>query len=461
MTMVISKKKSGDFVADWQRLSEETSLHVKQAIGALVEQHAAELAALFYRNMLADPEANMFLDHDLVNQRLHASMQRWLLGLFSVETQDPQTIYEYQCKVGEVHARIQIPFVLVMRGARLLKQAIFGYLVESHLERNDLVMATNYISEAMELALDAMIDYFVINMEKHARADEGYRLFSLGQNMIAERERQRAALLEWAQQILMSLLADGDGGGLPDIQHSEFGMWLKHKATIIFESAPELERIRQRIEEVEKTILPKMLAARRGSGDARLLMKEIEVGITEIKFLLGGLFDRFIEMEGGRDSLTHLLNRRFLPVVLTRELNLARRLNESFAVMLIDLDHFKRINDTFGHAGGDLVLQQASDIIVGSVRAGDFVFRYGGEEMLVVLVEIDKDQALLVAENIRKKFASELLRVGENQTHGITVSIGVAAYSGHPDFETMINDADGALYRAKENGRNCCVVSDR
>lgn len=433
----------------------------------MIEQHAVELADLFYKDMLADPEAKPFLDHELVIQRLHASMQRWLLGLFSVGStdtrgQDPQIIYEHQCKVGEVHARIQIPFALVMRGARLLRHAISGYLVESKLERGDLVKATNYVSEAMELALDAMTDYFVIDLEKHVRADEGYRMFALGQNMLAERERQRAAILEWAQQILLGLLADADGSELPNIRHSEFGMWLQHKASIIFESAPELERIRQRIEEVEKTLLPKMVASRRNSGgDTRMLMKEIEAGITEIKFLLGGLFDRFIEVEGGRDALTRLLNRRYLPAVLTREMSLARRLNVPFALLLLDLDHFKSINDTYGHAGGDLALQQAADMISGSVRAGDFVFRYGGEEMLVVLVEIDKDQALLVAENIRQKFEAEPLRVGETQTAHVTVSVGIATYSGHPDYETMIKDADGALYQAKEAGRNRCVVSGR
>lgn len=459
--MVISSKKSSEFVSEWQRLSEATDLPVKQAVGAMIKQHAVDLASLFYRNMLADSEAKPFLDHDLVNQRLNVSMQNWLTGLFSAELQDPQAIYEYQCKVGEVHARIQIPFSLVTSGARLLRQAISDYLVESHLERGDLVKAANYVAETMELALGAMTDYFVIDMEKHVRADEGYRMFALGQNMLAERERQRAAILEWAQQILLGLLAEVDGSELPNVKHSEFGMWLQHKASIIFESAPELDQIRQRIEEVEKTLLPKMVASRRNSGDTRILMKEIEAGITEIKFLLGGLFDRFIEVEGGRDALTRLLNRRYLSAVLTREMSLARRLNMSFAILLIDLDHFKSINDTYGHAAGDMALQQAADLIVGSVRAGDFVFRYGGEEMLVVLVEIDKDHATLVAENIRGKFASESLRVGDEQTTNITVSIGIAAYSGHPDYETMIKDADGALYQAKEAGRNRCVMSGR
>ena len=454
-------KRSNAFVAEWRRLSEETPHSVKQLISEIIRQHAAELAHMFYQNMLADSEARQFLDHDLVNQRLHASMQRWLEELFSAGPQDPKEIYKHQCHVGEVHARIQVPLSLVMHGARMLKHAIHGYLVASPLERGDLVKGTNFVAETMELALDAMTDYFVIDMEKHARADEGYRMFALGQNMLAERERQRAALLEWAQQILLGLLAEVDESELPGIKHSEFGMWLQHKAAIIFEAAPELNRMRERIEDVEKTLFPKLVAQRRIGADARALMKEVEAGLAEIKFLLGGLFDRFIEVESGRDALTRLLNRRYLPSVLTREMALARRLDVPFAVLLLDLDHFKKINDNYGHAGGDMVLQQASDLVTGSVRAGDFVFRYGGEEMLVVLVEIDKVHAQQVAENIRMKFAAEALRVSDSQTAQVTVSIGIAVYSGHPDYETMVKDADGALYEAKEAGRNRCVLSGR
>ncbi|MFZ2300853.1 MAG: diguanylate cyclase [Gallionella sp.] len=458
---MIKLKQSREFADDWRGLSEETPAAVRQLVGKIVCQQAAGLADLFYRNMLSDEEARVFLSNELVNQRLHASMQRWLCELFADELQDPETIYKYQCHIGEVHARIQVPITLVMRGARMLKHAIHGHLVESSLGRTELVKATNFVAETMELALDAMTDYFVIDMEKQTRTDEAYRMFALGQNMLAERERQRAAILEWAQQILFKLLADGSAAELPDIKHSEFGMWLQHKAAIIFESAPELEQIRSRIEDVEKSLFPKLVESRRNPGDASMLMKEIETGIAEIKFMLGGLFDRFIEVESGRDALTRLLNRRFLPAVLTREMALARRSGIPFALLLLDLDRFKNINDTYGHAAGDLVLQQAADLVAGSVRAGDFVFRYGGEEMLVVLVEVNKAQALQVAETIRKKFSAEPLRVGDGQTAKVTASVGIATYNGHPDYETMLKDADGALYEAKEAGRNCCVASGR
>ncbi|HEU0283155.1 MAG TPA: protoglobin domain-containing protein, partial [Gallionella sp.] len=117
---------SKEFAADWRRLAEETPPAVRQLVGELVRQQAAALTATFYRIMLSDEEARTFLDNELVNQRLQAAIQRWLCELFADGEQDPEAIYKHQCHIGEVHARIQVPIALVMRGARMLKHAIHG-----------------------------------------------------------------------------------------------------------------------------------------------------------------------------------------------------------------------------------------------------------------------------------------------------------------------------------------------
>lgn len=457
--MINRANKINKFVSEWQQLADETPEHVKQSISTLVQHHTAELADLFYSNMLADEEAKIFLDHQLVNQRLHASLQTWILELFSADQKNLDDIYIHQRHVGAVHARLKIPVILVLRGARILKHRIFIYLVDSTLEREDLTKAINFVFETMELAMDSMTDAFIIDTEKHAREDESYRMFALGSNMLAERERQRSALLEWAQQILLSLLTDPDERKLLSIHHSEFGLWLEHKGSIVFKSAPEFEQIKHLITEIEVSIASKLLSARKNTEGARQLMKIVESGVTQIKFLLGGLFDRFIEVESGRDALTRLLNRRHMPSVLTRELVLARRTGVPFSLLMLDIDHFKKINDNFGHDAGDLVLQQAADLILSSVRAGDFVFRIGGEEILILLVEIDKNGAFKVAETIREHVASMPFKIGSTKTTNITISIGVTSYNGHPDYQTAIKNADDALYVAKTTGRNRCVLS--
>jgi diguanylate cyclase len=456
--MMIKHKKGDDFVADWQSLHQQMSGLMRELVSATVDKHAADLASLFYNYMEADKDAAPFLTHDLVTQRLHNSMQGWLRELFSTKQKDPKDIYQYQCHVGVVHARIQIPIALVLRGTRLLKQAITEQLVETELDRVGLVQATRFVSEVMELCMSAITDSYVINLSKNVRTDESYRMFALGQNMLAERERQRAALSEWTQHILLYLLGDGIGG-IPEMRQSEFGMWLHHKASIIFHEAPELERIRVCVEKLESTLLPSLVEKRRNGRDALDVMKQVETDISEVKFLLTGIFDRFIEVESGRDTLTRLLNRRYLSTILMREVALARRSDVPFAVLLIDIDHFKTINDTHGHTSGDMVLQQAADLVTAGVRVGDFIFRYGGEELLVVLVEIEKEQAKYIAETIRARFAAEPLPVGDGKTMEVTVSIGVAAYNGNPDYEKIVKEADDALYRAKKAGRNRCEVA--
>ncbi len=455
---MLKHSKIEDFAEDWRQVQQQVSGATRKLISDTVNRYAADLATRFYDHMLADKEANPFISHDIVSQRLHTSMQGWLRELFTLQQQDPKEIYKYQCHVGVVHARIQMPISLVLRGSRLLKQAITEYLVETELGRMELVQATRFVSEVMELSMSAMTDSYIINVGKSVRTDESYRMFALGQNMLAERERQRAALSEWAQHILLHLLGD-EGAGVPEMRHSEFGLWLQHKASIIFHEAPELARIRGCVDKLERTLLPSLIEKRRNGGDAREAMRLIEADIGEVKFLLTGLFDRFIEVESGRDSLTRLLNRRYLPTILMRELALARNSDVPFAILLLDIDHFKNINDTHGHDSGDMVLQQASDLVTSSVRVGDFIFRYGGEELLVVLVEISKEQALQVAETIRERFAAEPMRVGDGKLMDVTVSIGVAAYNGHPDYERIVKDADDALYRAKNNGRNRCEVA--
>ncbi|MDD2775429.1 MAG: diguanylate cyclase [Gallionella sp.] len=454
-----TNRKSLQFVSDWNALANETPAPVKTLISTLIQEHAVELSDLFYQSMLTDADAKSFLSHELVNSRLHASMQAWLLELFAVHAIEPAVIYQHQRHVGEVHARLQIPVILVLRGSRLLKQKIYTLLVASPLERGELISAINFVNETMQMTMDVMTDAFVIDMEKHAREDESYRMFALGSNMPAERERQRAALLEWAQHILLALLNEPDERELRTIQHSEFGLWLEHKASIVFRSAPELEQIKKRIAIVEQSISQKMLVSRQDKGDARILMKEIEAGVAEIKFLLGGLFDRFIEVESGRDALTRLLNRQHMPSVLSRELVLARRTGMPFSLLMIDIDHFKQINDAFGHDGGDLVLQQAAELITSNIRAGDFVFRFGGEEILILLVEVEQTEALKMAEIIRQRFVAEPFRVNDLKRTPVTVSIGIATYDGHPDYQTVIKDADSALYRAKHAGRNCCITT--
>jgi diguanylate cyclase (GGDEF)-like protein len=145
-----------------------------------------------------------------------------------------------------------------------------------------------------------------------------------------------------------------------------------------------------------------------------------------------------------RDELTGAYNRRFLMEALAREQARAARLGGSFSVCILDVDHFKRVNDTLGHAAGDGVLRTVAAVVAGGLRAMDMFGRFGGEEFLVVLPDTDRAGALLVAERIRAAIEAETR---------VTVTIGVAQYA-KDDISPVLARADQALYQGKAAGRN-------
>jgi diguanylate cyclase (GGDEF)-like protein len=153
------------------------------------------------------------------------------------------------------------------------------------------------------------------------------------------------------------------------------------------------------------------------------------------------------------DALTGLLNRYGLQRSLARELSEARRYNRLLSCLMIDMDHFKLVNDRFGHSVGDTALQQAARVLTEVVRGSDLVFRYGGEEFLALLPETDLEGAAALAEKIRSTAAGRLFGDGEH-AFNLTLSIGAASLSDGESGNDMIARADMALYQAKAHGRN-------
>lgn len=153
-----------------------------------------------------------------------------------------------------------------------------------------------------------------------------------------------------------------------------------------------------------------------------------------------------------KDALTGVYNRRFLKVYLNNKIFMMNRMIEKFSVLMIDLDHFKRYNDTNGHQAGDELLRKGCKLFHESIRKGDMVFRYGGEEFLIFLDNADKESAFVVAERIRNTVSLYL---------PTSVSIGVGTFpEDAEDLEQLVAKADAALYKAKETGRNKVCLSE-
>lgn len=162
-----------------------------------------------------------------------------------------------------------------------------------------------------------------------------------------------------------------------------------------------------------------------------------------------------VEAEARIDALTGLLNRRSFDRRLTEEHNRAKRFNKPYALALIDIDHFKRINDTYGHPAGDAVLAQLGQVLAQQFREVDVKARYGGEEFAIILPEISGSTAKTVAERVRRAIAETPFVLPDGREIGATVSMGVSCYPNcATNGVTAVSTADQALYIAKTEGRN-------
>ncbi len=158
------------------------------------------------------------------------------------------------------------------------------------------------------------------------------------------------------------------------------------------------------------------------------------------------------------DELTKVYNRRFIDYQLETSIKEHLIFNTPLALLFIDIDHFKFVNDTYGHDVGDCVLKSVSQSLSLNVRKGDFVGRYGGEEFVVLLRNITEEEMVLVAEKIRLLVSSTNTFLENDKSISVTVSIGAAYYKQGMSQEQLIKEADELMYKAKESGRNRVVV---
>lgn len=437
-------------VTAWQDILRKTETASLDLLRQLSQDLPTTLSAVFYSTLMEDPRSNRFLDHDQVRGRLQPALERWLVSLLTAQHNDVPQLIQQQNIIGDVHARVGIPVDLVQRGMRVLKMRLLDAITQQadsiYIERQ----ASTCLHNAMDIATEGMTLAYTTSRERSSRADVAYRLFSVIRNITAERERQRALLLDWENTLLYALAQPGGLGGLMPLATSEFGLWFTHKGVPTFGQSSKTDHILTLIKQIDQTVA----SAGNTPQDMIAILRNVRHDIEQIRLLQGMLFERLSKLDSGSDSLTSLLNRRFLPTVLRREIELASTSKTGFAVLLIDLDHFKNINDQHGHDTGDRALQQVASLLSQHTRGSDYLFRYGGEEFLAVIVGVNDVQAMVIAESLRELIANSPIPLQGDLELPLTASIGVALFDGHPDFEHLMQRADEAMYNAKHCGRN-------
>jgi diguanylate cyclase (GGDEF)-like protein len=209
---------------------------------------------------------------------------------------------------------------------------------------------------------------------------------------------------------------------------------------------------------VVKPFRPKVLEARIRSGE-RLIRYQRKVNhdrevIQKYASRLSSA-NRKLRTMAMTDALTSLPNRRSAMSRMKDAVAESKRYNEQLSCILIDIDHFKQINDTYGHDNGDIVLIEIAQIFAQNARSYDMVSRMGGEEFLVISTRSDRSDTLLLAERLRSAVEQHTVTLSDGNTATVTISLGVATWSnGYIDGDDLIKAADNALYQAKHNGRN-------
>lgn len=185
---------------------------------------------------------------------------------------------------------------------------------------------------------------------------------------------------------------------------------------------------------------------------AQAVSKQIAISLANLELR------ETLQYQSFRDALTGLFNRRYLQASMTRELHRVSREKQKLGVMMIDIDHFKKFNDTFGHYAGDLVLQSVGNFLQENLRQSDIACRYGGEEFAIIMPNVSLENIQERAEQFRQKVKELKLNYNNQPLESITFSLGIALFPDHAETsEQLFRVADEALYQAKKKGRDCVI----
>lgn len=414
----------------------------RDLLADIVRLRRTALIDQFYDVMMAYPGGDVFLGNELVSGRLHGAMEAWLMELFNAGIRSGGHIRKHQMDVGAVHARIKVPVSLVMRGFRELKRMIMRDLVNARSTPDTLAMAANLLTSLLDVALAIMTAAYVRHSERVTRSDEALRLYSVGQDLAAERERQRAAVLEWGQHVFFEAQLPERGQRIATLSQSEFGLWFSHRAEIIFGLSAEYDTIVDCIDRCDAAIG----TINDGQTADRIpLIRSIKGEVDKISALMALLFDGAIGVNSARDPLTKLLSRQFLNSAVSREIGLTQEGKPPFCLVTFTLNKYDARRLNVDQHGWDEILRRSAQIVLGMSRSSDSAFRLNDDTFLVVRVESTVDAAQHFAQEVAHRITSAHFSANGQTYYDLTLLHSVTQFDGHPDPRHIIRLAEQNL----------------
>ncbi len=244
--------------------------------------------------------------------------------------------------------------------------------------------------------------------------------------------------------------------GIPVLYPDEIGFLTRAFNRMSAELGDLVNRLETRVAARTRALDEANAQLRCEIAERQIVNEQLKVRMAEIEQLQAELREQVL-----RDPLTGLYNRRYLQDILERELTRAKREQKSLSIIIADLDHFKNVNDIYGHKAGDQCLMAFTELIKHHTRSSDIACRYGGEEFMLVLPGVNSDVAAQRADEIRQRCA-DLCILHEDSRIKITASFGVATYPADgEETEQIVIRADKAMYKSKQDGRNCVTTWDQ
>ena len=267
----------------------------------------------------------------------------------------------------------------------------------------------------------------------------------------------------WYQDIIRSIVCQltFDHRDLADDAHHQcaFGQWYYHCSDAEIQQNKTFQSIRIEHKKTHEMARKLLLASQKKETILPIDYDNFANSIERLRLNIQTLKYELEETLYNRDPLTGVRNRISMLSDLRKQMDLIDRHVEATVIAIVDIDHFKRVNDTYGHQAGDLVLSSIAAYILQHLRYYDSIYRYGGEEFLIMMPHTDVQTATEVIERIREGIQNLQTHSSNEDTVSVTVSAGLAELRQHQAIETTIEEADKALYKAKTDGRNSVVVS--
>lgn len=430
----------------WRDLIVDTPAAVRAGVAMASREHARRVAERFYEHMLAQAGSAPYLDHELVGQRLRREMERWIAGLFT-ETDDAglDARIAQQVAIGTVHARIRLPVELMVLGSHVLGEELVATLPAHFANDLERAVATHYLLALMTLATGMILSAFVRETRRRTRNEEALRQAAFGHDTLFERERQRAALSEWAQRCFGALANRRRRSQLEPLGRSAFARWLDHKGALLFAEAGEWDDLLSAIRHIDGSLLPRLASDALTAESRDALTEELESRLDAIRDALGALFECAHRGEGLRSAGARLIDRRYIEAVLSHEIETHSRSGQPFVVVLARLVDSETRSALLLPAESRLTLaiEQLAVMLGEQAAPGDYLFRYTENEVLLVEVDATAQSSMQRLARLGANIDA-IVRTTSGQS-SLRVRFAVAEADGHPDLQRLLRRVEFAI----------------